>query len=180
MLSTPVQADVIVSQVSYNCGVHFHTDQIATSPPSKQSKKQNGKGANASRKIKRAKYWWPVPNGILTTERPARLYLFTDSRVQAWVKFKSLVSQWRAERGATSSITKAAMCDAYQKIIGMGPDAIPLIIAQIRSEGDEPDQWFWALQVLTGVDPVEDEDRGDFAKMAGAWIEWAETEGYAG
>jgi len=42
-----------------------------------------------------------------------------------------------------------AMCDAYQKIIGLGPDAVPLIIAQMQSEADEPDQWFWALQVLT-------------------------------
>ena len=71
-----------------------------------------------------------------------------------------------------------AMCDAYQKIIGMGPAVIPLIIAQMRSEADEPDQWFWALQVLTGADPVADEDRGDFVKMSQAWIDWAENEGY--
>jgi hypothetical protein len=116
----------------------------------------------------------------LTTERPAKIYLFTDSKVQAWLKFRRLVSGWHTERGAASSITATAMCDAYQKIIGMGPDVIPLIVAQMRSEGDEPDQWFWALQVLTGVDPIADEDRGDYAKMAASWIEWAETEGYAG
>jgi hypothetical protein len=98
--------------------------------------------------------------------------------VQTWLKFNALVAQWRAERGATSSITAMAMCDAYQKIIGLGPDAVPLIIAQMQSEADEPDQWFWALQVLTGVDAVADEDRGDFLKMSQSWISWAENAGY--
>ena len=150
-----------------------------SAPPPKRNKHQHGR-PSGSRKPEQAKFWWPIPNGILTTERPAKIYLFTDAKVQAWLKFKTLISQWHAERGATSSITAGAICDAYQKIIGMGPDAIPLIIAQLRSEGDEPDQWFWALQILTGVDPVEEEDRGDCAKMATAWIDWAETEGYAG
>jgi hypothetical protein len=73
-----------------------------------------------------------------------------------------------------------AMCDAYQKIIGMGPDVTPLIIAQLRSEADEPDQWFWALQVITGVDPIAEEDRGDFLKMSQSWINWAESAAYGG
>jgi len=182
MLSVPIQTDVVVNQLAYNWAVHFHTDQAAASspPPPKRSRHQHGKPESAARKTKQAKFWWPVPNGILTTERPAKIYLFTDSKVQAWLKFRNLASQWRVERGATSSITAAAMCDAYQKIIGMGPDAIPLIIAQMQSEGDDPDQWFWALQVLTGVDPVAEEDRGDYVKMAAAWIAWAETEEYAG
>lgn len=104
---------------------------------------------------------------------------FADPSIQEWLKFKALVAQWRAERGATSSITAMAMCDPYQKIIGMGREAVPLIIAQMRSEVPEPDQWFWALQVITGVDPVAEEDRGDFVKMSQSWISWAENEGYA-
>ena len=61
---------------------------------------------------------------------------------------------------------------AYQSIIGMGAPVVPLLILQLRSEGDEPDQWFWALQAITGENPVTDSERGDFQKMAKAWIDW--------
>jgi hypothetical protein len=91
------------------------------------------------------------------------------------LKFRRLVEQWREERGATSSITKMAMCLAYQQIIAMGEPAVPLILHQLASEGDEPDLWFWALQVLTGEDPVPDEARGDMKKMAECWLGWARS-----
>ena len=103
-----------------------------------------------------------IPRGILATEPP----------VDAWLKFQGLVQQWRLERGAMSSITEAALCPAYQGIIGMGETAIRFILAQLISEGDDPDQWFWALKAITGADPVRDEDRGDFVAMAKSWLEW--------
>src|SRR5205823_2029616 len=68
--------------------------------------------------------------------------------------FQQLVSRWRKERGATSSITRMAMCQSYQRIIGMGEKIIPLILRQLESEGDDPDHWFWALQALTRENPV--------------------------
>lgn len=96
-------------------------------------------------------------------------------------KFKRLVSEWRRERDATSSfVSDMAMCTSYQKIIGMGDAAIPLILSELRSEGDEPDHWFWALRVITDVDPVPVEDRGQTVKMARAWLAWGEQQGYAG
>jgi hypothetical protein len=96
------------------------------------------------------------------------------------LQFQQLVQQWREERGATSSLTKAAMMPAYQRVVGMGKKAIPLILAQLRSEGNEPDQWFWALRVITEADPVRPEDQGNFRAMAHAWLAWGESEGYAG
>jgi hypothetical protein len=96
-----------------------------------------------------------------------------------WLKFQSLVEQWRNERGARSSITETVMMPAYQKIIGMGMTALPLILAQLRSEGDEPDQWFWALKAITEANPVKPEDQGNFQKMAQAWLQWAEQEIHA-
>ncbi|MDE0105247.1 MAG: hypothetical protein OXN89_22965 [Bryobacterales bacterium] len=61
----------------------------------------------------------------------------------------------------------------------MGDRALRPILEQLEAEGDDPDQWFWALQVITGEDPVKREDRGNFRKMAKAWLEWARYEGYA-
>jgi hypothetical protein len=77
-----------------------------------------------------------------------------------------------------SSITDIATLPSYQKIIGLGEDAIPLILAELRQEGEEPDQWFWALRALTEVDPVSPADRGNVIKMAQAWIAWGENLGY--
>jgi hypothetical protein len=93
--------------------------------------------------------------------------------------FQLLVNKWHAERGATSSITAMAMCRAYLEIIGMGPPAISLILRQMYNEGDEPDMWFVALQVLTREDPVTDEIRGDFKAMSDCWLQWAADAGYA-
>lgn len=95
-------------------------------------------------------------------------------------KFGSLVEAWYRERGTSSSITEIVLCSSYLAIIAMGKDkAVPLILAQIEREGDDPDHWFWALQVLTGVDPVTEEDEGDMLRMSQAWRAWGRAEGYA-
>ena len=93
--------------------------------------------------------------------------------------FQMLAKRWIIERGASSSITENAICDAYQRIIGMGERALRPIFRRLESEADDPDQWFWALQMITGQDPVAPEDRGNFRRMAQAWLEWARCEGYA-
>ena len=111
---------------------------------------------------------------------PSTIEFVIEERSGNWIKFHDLAKQWRAERGARSSITEAATLQPYQHIIGMGPDAIEPIITQLKLEGDDPDQWFWALRAVTNVNPVNPEDQGDFAKMAQAWIKWAQDNGYAG
>jgi len=96
-------------------------------------------------------------------------------------KFARLLASWHDERDTSSSFSsEIALCPSYQKIIGMGPVAIPLILSQLRSEGDEPDHWFYALRAISDADPVSEQDRGQISKMAAAWLGWGEVEGYAG
>ena len=102
-----------------------------------------------------------------------------EATCEEWVRFQGLIETWRHERGAMSSITEAAMCQAYQSIIGMGEVAIPYIMATLQAEGDEPDQWFWALKAITGCDPVDATDRGNYRAMADAWLSWGKSFGYA-
>jgi hypothetical protein len=92
--------------------------------------------------------------------------------------FQQLASQWHKERGATSSITQMAICPSYQRIIGLGEKAIPLILRRLENEGDDPDHWFWALQALTREDPVPQDARGDMKEMARSWLDWAYMTGY--
>ena len=94
------------------------------------------------------------------------------------VKFQEFVKKWAQQRGASSSLTEVVLCEAYQGIVGMGERAVPQILRQIRRESDDPDQWFWALRMITQEDPVASEDRGNFVKMARTWLEWGERNGH--
>ena len=89
--------------------------------------------------------------------------------------FQDLALRWRAERGPTSSTTEMALCPSYQRIIGLGPAAVPLLLRDLEAA---PDHWFWALKAITGEDPVPTSQRGKVREMAKTWIEWGRQQGY--
>jgi hypothetical protein len=68
------------------------------------------------------------------------------------------------------------MHPAYQRIIGMGRDALPFILEEF-SKG-ELDDWFWAFYAITGENPITEEMAGDMDKMAEAWLQWGRDAGY--
>lgn len=87
--------------------------------------------------------------------------------------FVSLVSQWHRDTLFLSSIDKMAMHPAYQRIIGMGPRVLPLILRELQAR---PDHWFWALHAISGEDPVRPEDT--FNEAVEAWLEWGREREY--
>ena len=89
-------------------------------------------------------------------------------------RFHQLVQAWRADVGPTSSLTEMAMHPAYQQIVGMGPEAVPLLLRELERQ---PDHWFWALKAITGVDPVQPHERGKLEEMAKAWVQWGREQG---
>ena len=90
------------------------------------------------------------------------------------VMFNLLLHRWYRERGITSSLSEMTMCPSYLNIIAMGPAATPLILKQLKREGDDPDHWFAALEAVTGHDPVPEDIYGDTVRMAEAWFKWAD------
>lgn len=105
------------------------------------------------------------------------------SDIAACLKFRNLHEEWKKQRGAMSSITAMSMLRPYQQIIGMGPDAIPLILNELKNEGDDPDQWFWALSIIAEANNlapplIDAQAQGDFQRMADAWLEWGQLHGY--
>lgn len=90
-------------------------------------------------------------------------------------RFEQLARIWRAETGPSSSASEMAMHPAYQRIIGMGREAVPFLLRELERE---PDHWFWALKAITGVDPVDAGHRGDVEEMARAWLQWGREQGY--
>jgi hypothetical protein len=52
---------------------------------------------------------------------------------------------------------------------------MPLIFRELERE---PDHWFWALQSITGENPVSVDRQGNINQMAAAWLEWGKAHGY--
>src|SRR5205807_2151960 len=88
-----------------------------------------------------------------------------DARTVSEVQFHELVATWKREHGPHSSSARLAEHRAYQQIIGMGPDVIPLVLRELERE---PDHWFRALHALTGANPIPAEGRGKVREMAEA------------
>ncbi len=100
-----------------------------------------------------------------------------DSASQADVRerFRGFADEWKHASRYLSNTAQMAMLRPYQRIIGLGPAALPLILEELQRE---PDQWFWALEAITGENPVPPEAGGRVRLMAEAWIEWGKKQGY--
>jgi len=91
-------------------------------------------------------------------------------------KFQDLSQQWKFETGHMSIASQIAMHPAYQRIIAMGEQAIPLILEDLRKE---PHHWFWALSALADCAPIiPEKDKGNIRAMSDAWIEWGKRKRY--
>ena len=106
--------------------------------------------------------------------RARRHFYAPTTRVTLAQRFLELSETWREERGFSSSISEMVLSPAYQQVIGLGPKVVPSILLELTRQ---PDHWFWALRMLTRVDPVPAESRGNVPAMAKYWIEWGESEG---
>ncbi len=90
-------------------------------------------------------------------------------------RFQRLVAEWKEQSRYLSNSAQMAMLKPYQRIIGMGWPAVPLILEEMRRE---PDQWFWALEAITEENPVPSEALGKVRAMTQAWIEWGTKRGF--
>ena len=66
------------------------------------------------------------------------------------------------------------MHPAYQRIIGMGRRAVPLLLGELEKK---PGHWFWALNAIAGENPVPAEAEGKLGDMAQAWLGWGRERG---
>jgi hypothetical protein len=89
-------------------------------------------------------------------------------------RFRRLTTEWKEQSRYLSNNAQMAMLKPYQRIIGMGWPAVPLILEEMRRE---PDQWFWALEAITEENPVPPEALGKVRAMTQAWIEWGRQQG---
>ena len=89
--------------------------------------------------------------------------------------FSSLVSKWKTDMIFQSSISTMVEHTAYQGIINLGDDVVPLLLKELKVR---PDHWFVALKRITGEDPIKANQRGDFDQMVQSWLKWGEDHGF--
>jgi hypothetical protein len=97
-------------------------------------------------------------------------------KIAAEQRFNRLAKAWKSETELVSKVTKRILHPAYQKTIGMGESAIPLILKDLSENG--PDDWFWALTAITDENPITKEMAGNMAAMTEAWLQWGRKAGY--
>ena len=90
-------------------------------------------------------------------------------------KFRDLAYKWEQATVLLSSMTEIVCHPAYQEIISMGKEAIPLILKKLQKQ---PGYWFEALRCITGENPVSVEAQGDIELLTKAWLDWGKDQGY--
>jgi hypothetical protein len=87
--------------------------------------------------------------------------------------FREQSERWKRETAHISSVNKMVTHPSYLRIIGMGREALPLILSELR---ERPDHWLVALNAITGEDPAS--EGANFHEAVKAWIRWGESKGY--
>lgn len=106
---------------------------------------------------------------IVTGRRPQSSETRTD-RIRR--EFEELSSRWRRETCFSSSLDEKVLNPAYQSIIAMGSDAVPLVLEELNTRRGH---WFWALHFMTGADPVPEGANIEVARQA--WLKWGREKG---
>ncbi len=110
----------------------------------------------------------PLLNGVL-----AETHLVAEQSQRVEELFQRLADQWRKETAHLSLVVKKVMHPAYQRIIGLGPAAIPLLLRELQQQ---PGHWTWALRAITGEDPTQPNDT--VTQAAQAWVKWGQERNY--
>ena len=100
---------------------------------------------------------------------------FTPPTRSVEEKFHRLAAVWLAETAHVSSTTDQVAHPAFQEIVSMGTDVIPLVLRELENGTGH---WHRALRRITGVDPVAAAERGDIDKTEEAWLRWGKEQGY--
>lgn len=88
-------------------------------------------------------------------------------------EFNTLARQWRRETRHLSSIHERSMNRAYQKIIALGQEVVPLILRDLENTRDH---WLWALDIIQDANPAE--SVRDFDEAVDIWLSWGRQHDY--
>jgi hypothetical protein len=119
----------------------------------------------------------PIDGSFLTWEGTSPVPAEPDPDAILRETVEMLVQKWRHDTGDISSGTERLAHPAYRAVVGLGTQAVPHILRELRRD---PNDWFSALREITHENPVTPNQRGDVHAMADAWIKWGEAHGFSG
>lgn len=107
---------------------------------------------------------WSTPRELRLARKPC-----AGVKPNKEEQFKSLTREWKRETAIVGHLSKIVMHPAYQRIMAMGPEVIPLILKELEREAGH---WFWALHNLVppGEDPAEGTTTIRDARRS--WLDW--------
>jgi hypothetical protein len=107
-----------------------------------------------------------IPQTALPEEKPSELEK----------EFSRLANVWYQETRMLSFIRQKAVHPCYQRIIGMGKDALPFIFREMsKGKGD----WIWALESITRLDKNPVPANATFKEARDIWLQWGKDNGYS-
>lgn len=89
-------------------------------------------------------------------------------------RFYRLLDKWRAETLHSSFFQQKIEHPSFRQIVEIGRPTIPLILDDLRVT---PSFLFFALQLITGDNPVPPHLRGNVRAAVDMWIEWGNRQG---
>jgi hypothetical protein len=90
-------------------------------------------------------------------------------------RYRTLAEEWRRETGMESRVAQKVKHPAFLAIVAMGEPAIPLILEDLQHR---PSHLFWAIQRITGENPVDRVVAGNVRAMIDLWIDWGKERGF--
>ena len=96
-------------------------------------------------------------------------------RPQAADAFHALAAKWHEETDDQSTSLRIVGHPAYLRIVAMGMDAVPLILADLETTEAF---WYPALEAITGVNPATPEQSKKPRLLREAWLRWGRDYGF--
>src|SRR5881296_4008791 len=107
----------------------------------------------------------------MKTVAPAATAASTGTALEE--QFNELAQAWYRDTRMLSSAQQIVLHPAYQKIIGMGKEALPFIFRELkRTRG----HWLWALAMITREDRAKPGE--NFRNAVDSWLAWGQKMGY--
>lgn len=100
-------------------------------------------------------------------------YWHFENEADVATRFESLARKWQQETGHLSSLSKKLQHPAYQEMVGLGSEVVPLLLSELAQS---PGFWFIALEEITGVHLSGGKSVG-VEELRQRWLEWGRVEG---
>jgi hypothetical protein len=85
--------------------------------------------------------------------------------------FNGLAKKWKDETRSYSVTSQKYAHQAYQSILVLGPEVVPLILRDLKANGG---RWFEALKALTKRDDIAKPD-DSYEDAVKAWLAWGKS-----